>query len=107
MVVLGGYNSSNTCNLARICADQLPTFHIADPDGLISADTIRHKAPGQASDTTTSGWLPSTGSVAIGVTAGASTPDNLVGTVISRLGDLANLQTAPGPARVIQPTTGA
>ena len=31
MVVIGGYNSSNTCNLARICAEQVPTFHIADP----------------------------------------------------------------------------
>ena len=34
MMVLGGYNSSNTCNLARICAERVPTYHIADPDGL-------------------------------------------------------------------------
>ena len=31
MIVIGGYNSSNTCNLARICAEKCPTFHIADP----------------------------------------------------------------------------
>ena len=31
MIVIGGYNSSNTCNLARICAEHVPTFHIADP----------------------------------------------------------------------------
>ena len=31
MLVVGGYNSSNTCNLARICAERAPTFHIADP----------------------------------------------------------------------------
>ena len=31
-VVIGGYNSSNTCNLARMCADRVPTFHIADPE---------------------------------------------------------------------------
>ena len=43
MIVLGGYNSSNTCNLARICAERVPTFHIADPDGLASSDEIRHK----------------------------------------------------------------
>ena len=43
MVVIGGYNSSNTCNLARICAAHVPTFHIADPDGLVSADAIRHR----------------------------------------------------------------
>ncbi len=34
MVVIGGYNSSNTANLARICADRGPTFHVADPDCL-------------------------------------------------------------------------
>ena len=42
MIVIGGYNSSNTCNLARMCAEKVPTFHIADPDCLESADAIRH-----------------------------------------------------------------
>ena len=36
MVVIGGYNSSNTCNLARICAERVPTFHIASLDCLVS-----------------------------------------------------------------------
>ena len=43
MVVIGGLNSSNTCNLARICAQQVPTYHIADPGGLLSSEQIRHK----------------------------------------------------------------
>ena len=38
MLVVGGYNSSNTCNLARICADRVPTYHIADVDRLVSPD---------------------------------------------------------------------
>ena len=33
MIVIGGYNSSNTCNLARICAEKVPTYHVADPTG--------------------------------------------------------------------------
>src|SRR3954462_11262499 len=41
MIVIGGYNSSNTCNLARICAASKPTFHIADPDCLVSGGEIR------------------------------------------------------------------
>src|SRR5687767_9316153 len=45
MVVVGGYNSSNTCNLARICARRVPTFHIAHPDCLESAAVIRHRPP--------------------------------------------------------------
>ena len=43
MVVIGGYNSSNTLNLARICADRVPTYHIADDDCLVSAG--RNPAP--------------------------------------------------------------
>ena len=88
MIVIGGLNSSNTCNLARICAEQVPTYHIADPGGLVSGDAIRHKPVGQAAETTTTGWLPA-GEVTIGLTSGASTPDNLVGAAIRRLEEFA------------------
>jgi 4-hydroxy-3-methylbut-2-en-1-yl diphosphate reductase len=90
MIVIGGYNSSNTFNLARICADRLPTFHIAEPAGLVSAETVRHRPVGSKVETTSTGWLPS-GAVRVGVTAGASTPDNLVEQVILRLDQLANV----------------
>jgi 4-hydroxy-3-methylbut-2-enyl diphosphate reductase len=89
MIVIGGLNSSNTCNLARICAERVPTFHIADPSGLVSRDTIRHKPVGQPAEITTAGWLPA-GEVTIGLTSGASTPDNLVGAAIRRLEQLAS-----------------
>ena len=89
MVVIGGYNSSNTCNLARICGEQRPTYHIADADGLISAEAIRHKTIGSKCEVTTGGWLPP-GPVVIGLTSGASTPDNIVANVIARLDQLAN-----------------
>jgi 4-hydroxy-3-methylbut-2-enyl diphosphate reductase len=85
MVVLGGYNSSNTCNLARICAASRPTFHIADPDCLVSPAEIRHKPVGGKSQVTTRGWLPASRPVEVGLTSGASTPDNLVAATIARL----------------------
>ena len=88
MIVIGGLNSSNTCNLARICAERVPTFHIADPGGLVSRDAIRHKPVRQPAEITTAGWLPD-GEVTIGLTSGASTPDNLVGAAIRRLEELA------------------
>jgi 4-hydroxy-3-methylbut-2-en-1-yl diphosphate reductase len=88
MVVIGGYNSSNTCNLARICAERLPTYHIADPEALRPDRSICHKPVGQSGEVTTTGWLPD-GPVTIGLTAGASTPDNQVGAVVERLEDLA------------------
>ena len=84
MIVLGGYNSSNTCNLARICAGRVPTFHVAEPDGLVSAAEIRHLPVGTKQDVATTGWLPP-GEVAVGLTSGASTPDNVLEAVIRRL----------------------
>ena len=89
MIVIGGFNSSNTYNLARICAERLPTYHIAEPGALVSPDTIRHREVGTKREISTTGWLPA-GSVRVGLTSGASTPDNLVGTVIQRLADLAS-----------------
>ena len=85
MIVIGGYNSSNTANLARICAASRPTFHIADPDCLVSPEEIRHRPVGSKTEVTATGWLPRTGRLAIGLTSGASTPDNLVGAAVARL----------------------
>ena len=87
MIVIGGYNSSNTANLARICAASRPTFHIADPECLLSATEIRHRPIGSKGEVTTSPWLPPEAAVTIGLTSGASTPDNLVGATIARLAE--------------------
>jgi 4-hydroxy-3-methylbut-2-en-1-yl diphosphate reductase len=89
MIVIGGYNSSNTCNLARICAETVPTFHIADPDCLESADAIRYRPAGGKSEVRETGWLPTGRELSVGLTSGASTPDNLVGTTVRRLAELA------------------
>ena len=85
MLVIGGYNSSNTANLARICAASRPTFHIADPDCLVSASDIRHRPVGAVVEVAATGWLPPAGPVSIGLTSGASTPDNLVGAAVAKL----------------------
>ena len=89
MLVVGGYNSSNTVNLARICAERVRTFHVAEPDCL-EADVIRHRPIGlpstaAAPEQETRGWFPASGPVTVGLTAGASTPNNIVGQVIERL----------------------
>jgi len=93
MIVIGGYNSSNTCNLAKICAERCLTFHIADPECLVSASEIRHRPIGLPSTAAVPEavglhWLPD-GPVTVGLTAGASTPNNVVGQVVGRLEALA------------------
>jgi 4-hydroxy-3-methylbut-2-en-1-yl diphosphate reductase len=89
MIVVGGYNSSNTVNLARICAERVRTFHVAEPSCL-EPEAIRHRPIGLPStapvtEAETRDWLPASGPVVIGLTAGASTPNNIVGQVIERL----------------------
>jgi 4-hydroxy-3-methylbut-2-enyl diphosphate reductase len=82
MIVIGGYNSSNTQALARICAARLPTYHI---DGADCVGTVlRHRPVGGHEETTIPAWL-GPGPMRIGITAGASTPNNVVGEVIRRL----------------------
>ncbi len=83
MVVIGGYNSSNTQALARICAERLPTYHISGPDRL-EGTAIRHRPVGAGDEVLATGWLPA-GPVTVGLTAGASTPNNVVGEVVERI----------------------
>jgi 4-hydroxy-3-methylbut-2-enyl diphosphate reductase len=91
-IVIGGYNSSNTRNLAKICARKVPTYHIAAPSCLTSPAELRHlpttTTAGASAEQVQEHWLPTTGKLSIGVSAGASTPDNIVGEVISRLIEL-------------------
>ncbi len=84
MVVIGGYNSSNTQALARICAERLPTFHISGADR-IGEGIIHHRPVGvEPIEVTAEDWLPD-GPVTVGLTAGASTPNNVVGEVVKRI----------------------
>ncbi len=84
MVVIGGYNSSNTQALARLCAERLPTFHISGADRIEGARAIHHRPVGSQQETASASWLPD-GPVTVGITAGASTPNNVVGEVIERI----------------------
>ena len=81
VLVVGGFNSSNTVNLAAICERKFPSYHISGPECLLSGDEIRCRpAPGSgqgAEPVVRRGWLPE-GSLRIGVTSGASTPDVMV-----------------------------
>jgi 4-hydroxy-3-methylbut-2-enyl diphosphate reductase len=88
MLVIGGYNSSNTNHLAVICARHAVTYHIADA-GCIDPErhTIRFKpagAPAGAAEVEAEDWLPA-GPLVVGLTAGASTPNNKIGETVELL----------------------
>jgi 4-hydroxy-3-methylbut-2-enyl diphosphate reductase len=87
MIVVGGYNSSNTISLAAICAEVVPTYHVEDAEAIDPhRGTVRYRPVGiQHSERETVGWLPSEGPVRVGITAGASTPNNKIGEAVARI----------------------
>jgi 4-hydroxy-3-methylbut-2-en-1-yl diphosphate reductase len=85
MVVIGGYNSSNTTHLAAICQSRVPTFHIEDATCIEpESRLIRFRPVGTTNEATRHDWILS-GPVTFGITAGASTPNNKIGEAIERI----------------------
>jgi 4-hydroxy-3-methylbut-2-enyl diphosphate reductase len=85
MIVIGGYNSSNTNHLAQICAQHTRTYHLEDATCIDPlAGTISHKIVGTDDVVNESGWLPD-GEVEVGLTAGASTPNNKISDTVERI----------------------
>ena len=85
MLVVGGYNSSNTCALAMLAASKgVRTYHIEDADGIApDTGTIRHQPIRTKQEVSEAGWLGN--AKRIGITAGASTPNNKIGETIARV----------------------
>ena len=89
MIVIGGYNSSNTTHLAEISLHKCPSYHIDDAACMISRNQIRHLPVGAHQEAIHEGnWMPEKTTLTIGVTAGASTPNNKIGDTVVRLFEL-------------------
>ena len=91
MVVVGGYNSSNTCHLAALVHQYgVMTYHIEDADSIdVATGIIRYQPIGTKGEATASHWLGE--SKIVGITAGASTPNNKVGETVARISAVAGL----------------
>jgi len=87
MIVIGGFNSSNTISLAALCAERVPTYHIEDATGIDPESGAVHfrRAGVKHVEATEPAWLPAEGPVRVGVTAGASTPNNKIGETVARI----------------------
>jgi len=87
MIVVGGFNSSNTISLAALCAERVPTYHVEDAEAIDPATrTLHYRVAGvKHVESDATDWLPSSGAVRVGLTAGASTPNNKIGAAVARI----------------------
>ena len=87
LLVIGGYNSSNTSHLAEMGEAKLPTYFIKNAAKMRSESLILHYDQHKHQEVETADWLPA-GKVTVGITAGASCPNNLIEDAIRRLFEL-------------------
>jgi len=87
LLVIGGYNSSNTSHLAEMGEAKLPTYFIKNAAMMVSDKLIRHYDQHKHEEIETGNWLPP-GPTTVGITAGASCPNNLIEDAIRRLFEL-------------------
>lgn len=87
MIVIGGFNSSNTTHLQEIAVENnIPSYHIDSVERILSRDRLEHK-PLNQEISIAENWLPE-GTINVGVTSGASTPDKVVADVIEKIFEL-------------------
>lgn len=84
MIVIGGFNSSNTTQLQQIAVEQkIPSYHIDCVERIKSANAIEHRQLNGNLEIAEN-WLPD-GEIVVGITSGASTPDKVVEDVIEEI----------------------
>ncbi|MBD2365023.1 4-hydroxy-3-methylbut-2-enyl diphosphate reductase [Anabaena minutissima FACHB-250] len=84
MVVIGGFNSSNTTQLQQIAKERnLPSYHIDCVERIKSRTSIEHRQL-TGDLVIAENWLPE-GEIVVGVTSGASTPDKVVEDIIEKI----------------------
>ena len=85
VLVVGGYNSSNTSHIVELCQEKMPTYFICNADEILSENEIRHFTLPSRQTTLTQNWLPPKKPLDIALTCGASCPDAIVDEVLLRV----------------------
>lgn len=91
-LVVGGYNSSNTSQLATILSEKMPVYFIKDDSEILSENQINHFIYKNQELVTANDWLPVKENVRIVVTSGASCPDTVIESVLRKVLALANVE---------------
>jgi 4-hydroxy-3-methylbut-2-enyl diphosphate reductase len=84
-IVVGGYNSSNTTNIVKICEEEVKTYFIDSAERIISENEINHYDIHKQTVLISNNYLTDKYPVEIMITSGASCPDAIVETVIRRI----------------------
>ena len=93
LLVVGGYNSSNTSHLAEMGEEKLPTYFVRNASRLVSENEILHYNLHEKKEIIAQNWLPP-GRIVVGITAGASCPNNLIEETLIRLFELRGISQA-------------
>lgn len=92
MIVIGGFNSSNTTHLQEIAVEyNIPSYHIDSVERILDRDRLEHK-PLKQDISLAKNWLPE-GKISVGITSGASTPDKVVEDIIEKIFELKAVAT--------------
>lgn len=99
-LVIGGYKSSNTSHLVEVAeAAGVPCYFIEDAEKIISAVEIKHWDIHKKAEQVSSNWLPAkppTGKITVGISAGASCPDQIIEQVVTKVSEISSRIDAGG-----------
>jgi 4-hydroxy-3-methylbut-2-enyl diphosphate reductase len=84
ILIVGGFNSSNTGHLAEIASGKVTFYHIESAEDILSAGEIRAREPETGKIENQKNWLAENAKN-IGITSGASTPDVTLFEIIQRI----------------------
>lgn len=85
VIVVGGYNSSNTSHIVELCEEKLPTYFISSEEKILSDKSVLHFDLRNHKEIETENYLPVKEVVDIILTSGASCPDAVVEAVLRKI----------------------
>src|SRR5207245_9233634 len=86
-LVARSYNTTKTPDLAYMGEEKLPTYFVLNASRLVSQNEIKHYNLHEKREVVSHFWLPP-GPTVVGITAGASCPNNLIEETLIRLFEL-------------------
>ena len=97
-LVVGGFNSSNTAQIAGILATKMPTYYISGAEDMMDENLIRHFDYASQKMLESKNWKSGKNPLSVVITSGASCPDTILEAVLLRLLELCDAERQPAEA---------